>query len=133
MLHPSPAKVAGTSAAGISAAAPEFGAFPSWCEGTENLPWLPPAEKLALGFFSALIKIITLQNPFCLPESSLKEQGMKRVIPCKWSARPGRDGAFRDGSGFSPPPADRGPGKVSSMQPCLEELLGQEARWTTVP
>lgn len=59
MLHPSPGKVAGTSAAGISAASPEFWGFPSWCKGTETLPWLPPAEKLALGFFSALIKIMT--------------------------------------------------------------------------
>lgn len=49
---------------------------------------------------------------------------MKHVIPCKWSACPGRDEAFRDGSRFSPPPGDHGLGKVSSIQPCLEELFG---------
>lgn len=32
--------------------------------------------------------------------------------------------AFRDGSRFSPPPADHGPGKLSGIQPCLEELFG---------
>jgi len=40
--------------------------------------------------------------------------------------------AFRDGSMFSTPSADHGPGRFSSIQTCVEELSGQKSCWTTV-
>lgn len=48
---------------------------------------------------------------------------MKHLIASKWSAHP-RNLSFRDRSRFSPPPADHGPGRLSSIQPCAEELFG---------
>lgn len=110
------------SGAATSAVSPELWVGP---KAAKTLPWLLPAESL--GFFSALIKIMTLQSQFCLPESFLQVQGMERGVTSKESALP--QAAPGDVSRFSPPPPDHGLGN----SPASRAAWGQEFCWTTIP